>query len=644
MSKNSIIGFVVVGVLFLAFAIFNSNQQKKYEAEVARYQAYQDSVAAANRPTTPEFALDMESTDSLSAETLADSMLTLQSLRIGAELAAAQVAEASTFEVENDLFTVTFSTLGGQITGVTLKDYEKYAPKGEESTPIQLFAPESANFGMSFYITNNTRNIPVHTMEYVFQSEVKDGAEGAKSITMRLGVSQGAWLEYEYTIYNSLAPERDYLIDYNVRFVNMAPIMAQQKSINIDWSNTSYQNEKGFSNENRYTTIAYRLPGEESIEELGMSEEGKDEVAEEPVNWVAFKQQFFSSIIVAHDNFTTANMEYTTDQPESEFIKNFSAQLTVPYSPQQEEYKFSLYFGPNKYSTLKKVVGANQETLSFERLIPLGWMGFVNRWVVIPVFDFLSKFISSYGLIILILTVLVKLVISPLTYKSYVSMAKMRLLKPQIDALNVKFPKKEDALKRQQATMDIYKKTGVNPAGGCIPMLMQLPIVISLFYFFPASIELRDQPFLWADDLSSYDSILNLPFSIPFYGDHVSLFTLLMAGSLFAVSYISSQQTSSQPQMAGMKFMTLYMMPVMMLFWFNGNSSGLSYYYFLANIITVGQTLVIRRMIDDTKIQAIMNANASKKSNGKKSKFQARYEELLQQQQQQQQAKNKGKK
>ena len=259
-----------------------------------------------------------------------------------------------------------------------------------------------------------------------------------------------------------------------------------------------------------------------------------------------------------------------------------------------------------------------------------------------PVFDFLRNYIASFGIIILILVILVKLVISPLTYKSYVSMAKMRLIKPQVDELNKKYPKKEDAMKKQQATMELYKKAGINPMGGCIPMLIQMPILIAMFRFFPASIELREQPFLWADDLSSYDSIVNLPFSIPFYGDHVSLFALLMAVSLFGYSYFNYQQTaSSQPQMAGMKFMMVYMMPIMMLLWFNSYSSGLCYYYLLSNLFTIGQTLLIRRMVDDDKIHAVMQANAAKRSKGKKSKFQQRYEELLRQQEAQQRTKRK---
>ena len=312
--------------------------------------------------------------------------------------------------------------------------------------------------------------------------------------------------------------------------------------------------------------------------------------------------------------------------------------MTVPYTPQTQNYDFAFYFGPNKYSILKKVEFPAGDDIHLERLVPLGWgiFGWVNRWCVIPVFDFLRNYIANFGIIILILVILVKIVIFPMTYKSYVSMAKMRLIKPKVDELNKKYPKQEDAMKRQQATLELYKKAGINPMGGCIPMLIQLPILIAMFRFFPASIELRGQSFLWADDLSSYDSVLNLPFSIPFYGDHVSLFALLMAISLFGYSWYNYQQTaSSQPQMAGMKFMMLYLMPIMMLLWFNSYSSGLCYYYLLSNLITIGQTLVIRRMVDDEKIHAIMEANAARKSKGKKSKFQQRYEELLRQQEQQ---------
>ena len=608
MDKKSIIGIAVVALLFFGFALTAGGQDPEQAAEAAR----ERRVAA-----------------------------------LGEYLAAARDGEEREFVVENDVMAVTFSTRGGQIRDVLLKDYTKYAPRGERNIPVSLMDPATARFDLSFFVKNGLNNVKVNTMEYVFTpSAVETTADGARAVRMRLPISETAALEYEYLIYDTKTPARDYLVDFDVRLVNMAAEMANQTSIGIDWSNTSYQNERGFKNENMYTTVAYRFPGESSIEELSMSDEERSKEITTSVNWVAFKQHYFSSVFIAPQNLSYADVGFTTAQPGSGYIKDFSARMTVPYTAQTTGYNFAFYFGPNEYSILKKVgdTDAGDGDLYLERLIPLGWgiFGWINRWCVIPVFDLLRNYIPSFGIIILILAVLVRLVISPLTYKSYVSMAKMRLIKPQVDELAKKYPKQEDAMKRQQATMELYKKAGINPMGGCIPMLIQMPILIAMFRFFPASIELRGQSFLWAGDLSSYDSVLNLPFSIPFYGDHVSLFALLMALSTFGYSYYSYQQTaSSQPQMAGMKFMMLYLMPLMLLFWFNDYSSGLCYYYLLSNLLTIGQTLIIRRMVDDTKIQAIMQANAARKSNGKKSKFQQRYEELLRQQEAQQRAKRK---
>lgn len=641
MDKKSLLGIAVIAVLFLGFAYFSGKEQEQYQKELAAYEAYQDSLAAAARAEQPV------------GQVVADSLATVDTLalrerqvaRLGEYLAAARQGEERIITLENDVMTVRFSTRGGQVAGVTLKDYTRYAPRGERNELVELFDPSTASFDLSFYVRNGLNNVEVNTMDYLFEAQpVVRTDDGAQLLTMRLAVAADAWLQYEYRIYDVQTPERDYLVDFDVRLVNMAPQMANQTSIGITWSNSSYQNEKGFKNENMYTTLSYRFPGESSIEDLGMSEKDKSKKVSTAVNWVAFKQQYFSSVFIAPENLSYAEMSFDTAEEGSELLKDFSLQTAVPYTPQTEGYDFSFYFGPNKYAILKKVADAEGESLHLERLIPLGWgiFGWVNRWCVIPVFDFLRNYIPNFGIIILILAVLIKLVISPLTYKSYVSTAKMRVIKPEVDELAKKYPKQEDAMKRQQATMELYRKAGINPMGGCIPMLIQLPILVAMFRFFPASIELRGQSFLWADDLSSYDSVLNLPFSIPFYGDHVSLFALLMAVALFVFSYVNYQQTaSSQPQMAGMKFMMVYLMPVMMLLWFNSYASGLCFYYFLSNLITIGQTFFIRRMIDDEKIHAIMKANAAKHNNGKKSRFQQRYEELLHQQEAQQRAKRK---
>lgn len=647
MDKKSIIGIAVVAVLFLGFAYLNTKEQKKYEQEMAAWQATQDSLAAVNRAAAvaADTTAVIDPTDSVAVAEAAAAVRERQVETLGEYLAAAREAAPEEFTVENDVMSVRFSTRGGQVTGVTLKDYRKYAPRKEEGRPVEMMDPETAQFGMTFYVRNGLNNVDVNTLDYVFEADpVTTTPDGAQLVVMRLPVAADASLEYRYLIYDTASPERDYLVDFDVRLVNMAAEMANQTQIRLDWAASTYQNEKGFKNENMYTTVAYRFPGDSSVEELSMSEEERSKEVTTSVNWVAFKQQFFSSVFIAPENVSYANMGFTTAQPGSGYVKNFRAQMTVPYTADTEGYDFAFYYGPNKYSILKKVTATEGDDLYMERLIPLGWgiFGWVNRWFVIPVFDFLRNYIPSFGIVILILAVLIRLIISPMTYKSYVSMAKMRLIKPQVDELAKKYPKQEDAMKRQQATMELYKKAGINPMGGCIPLLIQMPILIAVFRFFPASIELRDQPFLWADDLSSYDSILNLPFSIPFYGDHISLFALLMAVSMFFYSYYNYQQTAStQTQMPGMKFMMVYLMPVMLLLWFNSYASGLCYYYLLSNLLTIGQTLVIRRMVDDSKIQAIMQANAARKSNGKKSKFQQRYEELMRQQEAAQRAKKK---
>ena len=648
MDKKSIIGIAVVALLFFGFAYFNTQEQKKYQEEMAAWQAYQDSVALATRPVVPAADSVALTAGGQDPEQAAEAARERRVAALGEYLAAARDAEEREFVVENDVMAVTFSTRGGQIRDVLLKDYTKYAPRGERNIPVSLMDPATARFDLSFFVKNGLNNVKVNTMEYVFTpSAVETTDDGARAVRMRLPISETAALEYEYLIYDTKAPARDYLVDFDVRLVNMAAEMANQTSIGIDWSNTSYQNERGFKNENMYTTVAYRFPGESSIEELSMSDEERSKEITTSVNWVAFKQHYFSSVFIAPQNLSYADVGFTTAQPGSGYIKDFSARMTVPYTAQTTGYDFAFYFGPNEYSILKKVgdTDAADGDLYLERLIPLGWgiFGWINRWCVIPVFDFLRNYIPSFGIIILILAVLVRLVISPLTYKSYVSMAKMRLIKQQVDELAKKYPKQEDAMKRQQATMELYKKAGINPLGGCIPLLIQLPILWAMFRFFPASIELRGESFLWADDLSAYDSIVTLPFSIPWYGDHVSLFALLMSIALVLFSYFSYQQTaSSQPQMAGMRFMMVYLMPIMMLFFFNSYASGLCYYYLLSQLITIGIMAGIRHFVDDEKIHAMIRRNAEKQKNKKKSKFQLRYEELMRQQQEQMRQQQKG--
>lgn len=646
MNKKTLLGLVVMAAVFIAFAYYNGTEQQRYQEELARYEAYQDSVARANQPQVDPAT---QGVDAQAPEAVADALAAADQLHaqqvemFGDSLMAAAEADAEQLTIDNEVMQVRFSTRGGQIVGVTLKEYTKWAEQ-ERTELIELFDPSVERFDLSFFVRRGMHNIPIHTADYTFVAEEVVTEGDAQVVTMRLDVAEGAAIRYQYLIYNTTTPERDYLVDMRVRFDGMEQLLSNQTSMGLDWTSMTYQNERGFSNENMNTTLSYRFPGEDSIEELGIGEGQKSEDVSTQLSWVAFKQQFFSSVLIAPEHLSGAKLGYETAIEGSGYVKKFTMQAKVDYSDKTKGYDFAFYFGPNKYSILSEVKVGDEE-LYLERLIPLGWgiFGWINRWIVIPVFDFLRGYIGSFGVIILILAVLIRLLIMPLTYKSYVSMAKMRLIKPEVDALAAKFPKKEDAMKRQQATMELYKKAGVNPMGGCIPMLIQMPILIAMFRFFPASIELRGESFLWSGDLSSYDSVLELPFSIPFYGDHVSLFALLMALSTFFYSWINYKQTaSSQPQMAGMKFMMLYMMPVMLLLWFNSYASGLCYYYLLSNLLILGQTFLVRRMVDDDKIRLAMENNAAKKQNGgKKSRFQQRYEELMRMQEMQQKSKKK---
>lgn len=614
MDKKTLIGLIVIGAILFGFTWYNASIQQKYAQEQQALTATQETES------TDTIVPEVRQPDTLQA---ADQL----ERHIGSSLFQATTGTEKKIEVENDLMKVIFSNKGGKVASVVLKDYLTY-----QGTPLVLFPDSASVFDMSFFIKQQFNNVQINTGDYYFVADSSftptfAADETSKNLTFRLDVDSTAHVDFVYTIYKD-----NYMIDFDVQFVGMENLLAQnQTDLEFTWQNVGMQNEKGFENENNYTTIAYKYPSDESVEQLRTSTEDKSETINSKVKWVAFKQQFFSSIFVAKDDFQNGTLGYSTFQPGEGKIKTFRAKVSVPFTPQLSEYNFNFYFGPNKFSVLKKY-----DDLHFERLIPLGgWIiGWINRWLVIPTFDTLGAHIANYGIIILILTLIVKILISPLTYKSYLSSAKMRLLKPEVDKLNEKYPKPEDALKKQQAMMALYKSAGVNPMGGCLPLLIQLPILYAMFRFFPASIELRGEHFLWADDLSSYDSILTLPFNIPFYGNHVSLFALLMAASMFIYSRINYNQTAgSAPQMAGMKFMMLYLMPIMMLFFFNNFASGLNYYYLLSNIITIGQTYGFRYIVNEDKLHQRMKENAKKPQ--KKSKWQQRYEEMVKLQQQQ---------
>ena len=621
-NKQSIIGFILIGLLFFGYMLYNNYQMEKYNEQLALEQVAEVVATEASEQIAAQNATQNQIAPTASQTPEVDPLI------INAE----QSAEVT---LENDYLRLTLSTIGAQITDATLKQHTKYAPKEERTELVKLFDPQSAAFDMSFYIKDGLKNVKVETLAHNFTLLPVVKEQDKQIATFRLPFRGGESIDFIYTLYNEKREERDYLVEFDVKLNNLAPMMANQTSIGVAWSNRSYQNERSYKNENMYTNLYYRYPGEVGIEDLGVSEGNKSENISTSVDWVAFKQQYFTAAIIPQGvKFSYADLSYQTAAEKSGYIKDYKMVAAVPYTAQTEGYKFDFYLGPNKFPVLKKLTDADGESLSLERVIPLGWIfsTYVSRWLVIPLFTFLSKYIESFGLIILILTLVIKLIISPLTYKSYLSTAKMRAVRPELEAINAKYPRQEDAMKKQQATMELYNKAGISPMSGCLPMLIQMPILIAMFRFFPASIELRGKSFLWSDDLSSYDSILDLPFNIPFYGDHISLFCLLMTVVLFGYSYMNYKQTATtQPAMPGMKFMTVYMMPIMMLFWFNDYASGLCYYYLLSNIITMLMMFGIRYMVDDEKVRAKINTKMAN-TKGKKSRFQQRYEELMRQQ------------
>ncbi len=610
MNKNSIIGFVLIGVILFGFSWYQSRQFKKQ----AEYQAQLDSVARVEM--LAQMAADSVRKANLPAaeNSVADIPAAKNVIYKDAGLEAAASKEASFCTLANDRIEVVFTSRGAQPYSVKLKDYRTY-----DSTDLYLIRPEMSDFGISVYAGEN-----INTKDFVFDiAEVTD-----TTVVMRLPFAAGGYLEQKYSL-----DADSYMVQNELSFVGMGSVIPRNVSMfDIDWNVIIPRLEKGYKNEMQYSKVDYRFPDDNKVNEVSRGRNGEKRL-DARVSWFAFQQQFFSAIMRAKNDFSSADLKlnfYDIDDPQRNLMA-CSAKLRSDLNVNSEKVTvpFEFYFGPNHYRTLKSY------DQKYEKIIPLGgWLvGWISRIVIIPCFNFLGSFISNYGIVILLMTLLIKLVISPLTIKSYMSSAKMNVIKPEVDKLNEKYPKQEDAMKKQQAMMDLYKRAGISPMGGCLPMLLQFPILFAMFRFFPASIELRQQKFLWADDLSAYDSILDLPFNIPLYGDHISLFALLMAISMFVYSKMTSSQMSNDPNMAGMKFMSVWMMPIMMLFICNNLSSGLSYYYLLSNLITMFQTWVIRRfVVDEKKIHAQLAASAGKPVT--KSKWQKRLEEAQKMQQQ----------
>ena len=616
-TKNTIIGFTLIGVIMFGFTWYQSRQYQKQ----MEYQAQLDSIARAER--LEAYALDSlnriasgDTLDNAATTVVLSTKPTLKPYRDD-NLTKAREAEASVLTLSNDKMEIAFTTRGAQPYSVKLLDYVKY-----DSSSLYLIPPQASEFNVNVFAGES-----VDTKEFVFDvAEVSDS-----SIVMRLPFAQGGYIQQKYVL-----SQGSYMVHNELSFVGMDSVIPSRvSSVDLNWKTVVPRLEKGYKNEKQYSKIDYYVPGEKSPEDMG---NGKNESKrlDAKFDWVAFQQQFFSSILTAPEGFESGEfgVEYFPEDDVDRNLMTCSAHARAGVDMMKAGDKvipFDFYFGPNHYHTLKSY------DQKYEKIIPLGgWLvGWISRFIIIPCFDLLGRFISNYGLIILIMTILLKIVISPLTIKSYMSSAKMSALKPEMDKINEKYPKQEDAMKKQQATMELYQRAGVKPLGGCLPMLLQFPILWAMFRFFPASIELRQKSFLWADDLSAYDSIWDFGVNIPLFGDHLSLFALLMAVSMFLYSKMTSSQMSNDPQMASMKFMSVWLMPIMMLFICNNLSSGLSYYYFISNLLTMLQTFIIKKwVVKPEKILAQVQASKGKPL--PKSKWQQRLEEAQKMQQAQQ--------
>jgi len=525
--------------------------------------------------------------------------------------------DAKPVVLKNSKMTVTFDPRGGRMSRVVLADY--VTELGSPVRPVELLTPETSKYEFEI----RTADQKLKTGNLVFKPVVN---EDSTSVTMRLDVDADTWMAFTY----SLVPDQ-YIVRMDVTQHNMDRVIpANMTTMGFDWKYDMLRYENGRTFEERNSAIYYKLL-DDSPEDLSALE-SVDETVNGAVQWVAFKNQFFSTVVIPRCKFNRIDMKCDPVSRDSgragTFIKDMSFSADFTYSSTADEaFAFDFYIGPNSYPGLGEVsdlLQQGEEELELNKLVPLGWgiFGWINRFLVIPIFNFLGSFIGSYGIIILILTIIIKIILFPFTYKSYMSQAKMRVLAPEIKEINEKYPNKEDAMKRQQETMKLYSRAGASPFSGCLPMLLQLPVLIALFSFFPSAIELRGQSFLWVHDLSAPDYICTLPFSIPFYGDKVSLFCLLMTVTNIISTRIMMQ---NQPNagMGGMKWMT-YLMPIMFLFFFNDYAAGLSYYYFISLLITITQTFICRHIVDEEKVRAQMLENAKKPR--KKKGFMARLE------------------
>jgi len=620
MDKNQIIGFVLIGIILVGFYYFTNPEEdtQDFNSQDSTQLVVQDTsvqiidTANINIDTT-QFVLNDSTTDSL-AQTLL-----IQKFDV---FANAATGSQEFYIVENSKMKLTFTNQGARLYSVELKEYSEY-----DGSALEVFSGDDNKFNIKFFTQNN---VLIKTEDLLFETENQTNtlaSSNGGTISFKAKVSDDKYLEYVYTVQSD-----GYFIDFDINFINLDDVVAFNTTyLEVFWQSYIKHLERGEKWERQNTQLFYKS-FKESVKKLNNRKDFKEEEIATKVSWIAYKQQFFNTTLFAKESFDDVNVQYEAlDENDTTNMFLMTSSMSVPYYPGDDNsVNLGFYVGPNQYKILKKVTIAD-EKMQLEKLVPLGgkFLGVINKGLIIPLFNFLGKYIANYGLIILVLTLIIKLVLFPLTYKSYSSAAKMRILKPEIDKVTEKIGE-DKQMERQQATMSLYKKAGVNPMGGCLPTLLQMPILIALYRFFPASIELRQKSFLWVKDLSTYDAILtwegNIPIINMIFGNHISLFTLLMAVAMVFNTMLTSANTSmdsSNPQAKTMKYM-MYLMPVMMIVWFNGYSAGLSYYYFLSTLIGIIQIFIIRGTINEEKVLSQLREKMKNNKTPKKSKFQQR--------------------
>ena len=622
---NSLIGFVLLGAIMLWWMWSNQPTPEELEAEKNAKTEEVQKVAETEKTTTFDTTSDeiIQVTDSLS-------LINAQA-QLGAFAYSATLADTETV-LENEVLKLVISNKGGQIKEALLKNYVTY-----DSLPLYIIKDNNASFNLNFGTSDNRT---LNTKDLLFEPSLTTNGEN-QVLSMKLKVDNNKFLEYHYEI-----KPNEYMVDFNVRSQGLSSTFNTSQQVNLDWNLEAFRKEKSIRYENQQTEMYYEKE-DESIDYLSVG--GEDDAEEVNVNWVAYKQHFFSTILITEQAFDKATLASKTlvvdEEVDTTFTKAFSLKAPLALQNGELNYDMSWYIGPNDYQILKKY------DRNIKEIVNLGWgiFGYINRLVFVPVFNFLQGFIGNYGLIIILLTIVVRIIMSPLVYKSYLSSAKMKVLKPEMEEINKRLPGKENAMKRQQETMAVQSKAGVSPLAGCIPAVLQMPVFFALFRFFPSNIDLRQKSFLWATDLSAYDSVFELPFHIPMYGSHISLFPILASIAIFFYMRMSqSQQMNMQqptqegmPDMQKMMKMMMYFSPVMMLIFFNMYASSLSLYYFVSNLLTIIIMLIIKHyIIDEDKIHAKIQENKLKPK--KEGKFRQRLNDAMKQAQEQQtQQKNK---